>query len=85
MYLYIYMYICIYVCIYIYIYDAGLPHPPSPPHPMVSPPPPLWGGACGALCFRRCGGLCTPTQLRLWLALFAVVPAAVDTAHDVVL
>ena len=56
-----------------------------------SPPPPLWGGACGgalprpALWFRCCGGLCTPTQLRLWLAVFAVVPAAGDAAHDVVL
>ena len=28
---------------------------------------------------------CTPTQLRLWLAWFAVVPAAGGTAHDVVL
>ena len=26
-----------------------------------------------------------PTQLRLWLASFAVVPAADDTAHDVML
>ena len=24
-------------CACTYIYDAGLPHPPSPPHPMVSP------------------------------------------------
>ena len=56
--------------------------PPRPPYgvgPVVVPfpAPPLW--------FRCCGGLCTPTQLRLWLALFAVVPAAGDTAHDVVL
>ena len=48
---------------------------------MVSPPA-LPRPLCG---FRCCGGLCTPTQLRLWLALFAVVPAAGDTAHDVVL
>ena len=64
-------------------YDAGLPHPSSPPHPMVSPPPPLWGGACGGA-FPR-----PPVVSLLWwavpLALFAVVPAAGGTAHDVVL
>ena len=68
----------------------GCHTPPPPPHPMVSPPPPLWGGACGgALPRPPCGFVvvvgCTPTQLRLWLALFAVVPAAGGTVHDVVL
>ena len=61
----------------------GIPPPPCGVGPVVVPfpaPPPL------PLSFRCCGGLCTPpTQLRLWLALFAVVPAAGDTAHDVVL
>ena len=51
------------------IYDAGLPHPPSPPHPMVSPPPPLWGGACGGAFPRPpCGFVvvvgCTPGLVR---------------------
>ena len=37
--IHIYIYICgdVHACTYIYIYDAGLPHPRSPPHPMVSP------------------------------------------------
>ena len=90
---YVYVYVYVYVCIHIQIYDAGLPHPPSPPPPHGIPPrPPVgWGRGlwwCPSpppLWFRCCGGLCTPTQLRLWLALFAVVPAAGDTAHDVVL
>ena len=51
---------------------------------MVSPPPPLWGGACGGAFPRP-----PPVVSLLWwavpLALFAVVPAAGGTAHDVVL
>ena len=67
----------------------GCHTPPPPPHPMVSPPaPPVgwglwWCPSPPPLWFRCCGG--TPTQLRLWLALFAVVPAAGGTADDVVL
>ena len=57
------------VCEHAGIYDAGLPHPPSPPHPMVSPPPPLWGGACGRAFPRPpCGFVvvvgCTPGLVR---------------------
>ena len=32
-----YIYIYIHVYIPSHIYDAGLPHPPLPPYPMVSP------------------------------------------------
>ena len=76
--------------IYIYIYDAGLPHPPSPPPPHGIPPAPPVGWAGGALprpapVVSLLWWAVHPPQLRLWLALFAVVPAAGDTAHDVVL
>ena len=86
-YIYTYIYIYIYTCIYIYIYIymmQGCHTPPPPPHPMVSPPPPLWGWACGGAFPRP-----PPVVSLLWwavpLALFAVVPAAGGTAHDVVL
>ena len=68
------------------IYDAGLPHPPSPPTPWYPPPPPAppvgWG-------LWWCLSPPPPVVSLLWwavpLALFAVVPAAGGTAHDVVL
>ena len=47
------------------MYDAGLPHPPSPPHPMVSTPrPTLWGGARGGALPRP-----APVVSLLWWAV----------------
>ena len=69
----------------------GCHTPPSPPPPHGIPPaPPVgWGLWWCPSPPRRCGfvvvAACAPPQVRLGLALFAVVPAAGDTAHDVVL
>ena len=65
------------------MYDAGLPHPPSPPTPWYPLRPPCGVGPV-VVPFPA-----PPVVSLLWwavpLALFAVVPAAGGTAHDVVL
>ena len=81
---YTYIYIYMYVYRYIYIYMMqGCHTPPPPPTPWYPPRPPCGVGPV-VVPFPA-----PPVVSLLWwavpLALFAVVPAAGGTAHDVVL
>ena len=63
-------------CVYIYIYDAGLPHPPSPPpHPVVSPLA-CQVGSClvWPCCFPSCLASSPPPPVEWGLWSFWLAP-----------